>query len=136
MYKKLLKSISIFIPILLFSALFSCSSVPLKTQSIEIKRLVFLNQTSRALDKVRIYITETREFVSCGYILPKTECSTGFPLREYQGNHFDIAWIENGQARSIKNVQAIVPEKLISGKPVNAVIVFGAQGEFSASLKH
>ena len=136
MNKKLLEIFSIIICVLLISSLTSCSTSSVKPNAIQIKRLVFLNQSYKTLDEVRIYISETREFASCGRILPGTECSTGFPLREYQGNHFDISWVDNQQSKSIKNIQTLVPEDLVSGKAVNAVIVFGAQGEFYASLKN
>ncbi len=104
--------------------------------SIKIKRLVFLNQSSKALKDVRIYIAKTKEFASCGYILPRSECSTGFPLREYQGNRFEVAWLDNDQPRSVKNILAEVPDKINPEKPLNAVIVFGQQGQFSARLQH
>lgn len=120
--------------VFLLNILTSCSSPIIKSNSIQIKRLVFLNQSSRALNNVRIYVSKTHEFASCGYILAKTECSTGFPLREYQGNSFDISWSEDGQNKSKQNIQTVVPVNLNLNKPVNAVITFGEGGAFSASL--
>jgi len=118
----------------LCSGLMSCSTAPIKSDTIKIQRLVFLNYSSKTLDKVRIYISKTSEFASCGHILPKSECSTGFPLREYQGNTFNVSWRENGQQKSKNNIRAQQPLNLITTRPVNAVITFGEDGAFSADL--
>jgi len=120
---------------LLSISITACSSLQTKTRSINIQRLIFLNQSASSLRDVQIFITNTNEVVACGYILPKSECSTGFPLREYQGNPFDISWLNGKQKMLIKNILVDVPDNLMLEEPVNAVIVFGEQGRFSASLK-
>ena len=114
----------------------ACSPPLIKADSIKIERLIFLNMSTHALINVRIRIAKTRELVECGYILPKTECSLGFPLREYQGNRFDVSWLDNDQSRSVNNILVDIPENLMTGKPVNAVIIFGENGQFSARLQH
>ena len=134
MSKKALKIIPFIILFSLLNTLIGCSSPKITPTSIQIKRLVFLNQSSKTLNNVRIYVTKTHEFASCGHILPKTECSTGFPLREYQGNSFDISWSENGQNKSRHNIQAVVPVNINTEKPANAVITFGENEYFTASL--
>lgn len=121
--------------ILLITGMISCS-LPEKSNPIEIKRLIFLNETSRTLHEVRIYVGKTREFAACGYILPNSECSTGFPRREYKGNRFDVSWQDNGQPKSVKDILVSVAENLTEGEPVNVVIVFGSRGQFSARIQH
>lgn len=122
--------------LLLTGYLSACSMPPTKASSVNIKRLVFLNQSSIDLNNVRIHIAKTNEVVTCGYILPKSECSTGFPLREYQGNRFDISWVDRGQPKSMKNIQVEVPGNLQLDKPVNALVIYSEQGRFSAKLQH
>jgi len=127
--------LSMLLVTLLTTGITSCS-LPERSNSIEIKRLIFLNETSRTLHEVRIYVGKTREFAACGYILPNSECSTGFPLREYQGNRFDVSWQDNGQPKSVKDILASKAENLTPEEPVNVVIVFGKSGQFSARLQH
>ena len=127
-------AISNLLLIFLCAALASCSIAPAKSNTIKIQRLIFLNHSSKALDKVRIYISKTSEFASCGHILSKSECSTGFPLREYQGNSFDVSWSENGQQKEKNNLRILESVNLIPDRPANAVITFGENGVFSASL--
>ena len=124
------------IVLILISSLMACSPSLIKNDAIEIEALILHNQSTRPLRDVRIYISKTRELVECGYILPKRECYLGFPLREYQGNYFDVSWVDNGQSRSVKNILIDVPEDLMMSKPVNAVILFDEQGRFSARLQH
>jgi len=124
-----------FLALLFATALISCAGTPAQSNSIKIKRLVFLNQSTSNLSNVRIFISNTNELASCGYILPKTECSTGFRLREYKGNRFDVSWMDNGQQKSVKNIMVHVPEGMPTDNPVHVVIVFGEQGQFSAFLQ-
>ena len=123
------------LPVLLSVASLACSDIR-SSDTISIKRLVYLNQSTSALSDVKIRVHNTGEFVHCGYIVPGGECSTGFPLRQYQANRFDVSWVDNGRARAKKNILASKANNLLAGKPVRAVIVFGEQGQFSAKLQH
>ena len=114
----------------------SCSVSVILESPIEVKRLVFLNKTSRPLKNVRIYVAKTREFISCNYILANSECSTGFPLREYQGNSFEVSWMDGDQQKSAADIKVSIPGNLNKDKPVKAVIVFSKEGIFSADLQH
>ncbi|MFW2372029.1 MAG: hypothetical protein ACN4GM_02840 [Gammaproteobacteria bacterium] len=120
---------------LLIMGLIACS-VQINPSTFEIQRLIVVNETPRALEDVKIYVGKTREFVTCGYILPNSECSIGFPLRKYQANRFDVSWLENGQATSVKDILVSEAENLMAGQAVNAVITFGRHGKFSARLQH
>lgn len=124
------------ITVLLLSVITSCSIPIVLESSIEVKRLVFLNKTSKPLKNVRIYVTKTREYISCNYILANSECSTGFPLRKYQGNSFEVSWLDGEQKKSVTDIEVSIPNDLKRGKAVNAVITFSEGGSFSAVLQH
>ena len=124
-----------FIVILLCIYTVACSQLPAVNDSLKIKRLIFLNKSDKPLSDVRIYISKTRELMTCGYILPKSECSTGFPLRKYQGNRFDVSWVEEGQSMLIGNILMKIPDNYMPGKSVNAVIVFDRNGHFLAKFQ-
>ena len=129
------KSLIAILGVILSGSILSCA-VPEKSEDMSIKRLVFLNQSAMPLNDVRIYVQSTHEFVTCGYILPKSECSMGFPLREYQGNRFQVKWRDNNQQRTMNNIAMEIPGDLDNDLPVRAVIVFGENGNFSAKLQH
>ena len=88
------------------------------------------------MNEVKIYVSKTREFVTCGYILANSECTIGFPLREYQGNRFDVSWIGNGRAEWVRNIRLSEEENLKYAEPVNAVITIDKYGRLSAGLQH
>ncbi len=100
----------------------------------DIHRLVFQNQSGHPLDDVRIYISATGEFASCGTILPGTECSNGFRLREYQGNYFDVSWKVNGQEHIVRNIRAELPRELQPARALRAVISFKDNNQMTAGL--
>jgi len=136
MTNKLQITLRLIVAMLLVSAIAACSPLSTKVNPIKIKRLIFINKSLTPLKNVRIFIVKTNEVVVCGYILSKTECSTGFSLREYKGNRFDVFWMDGVQQKSVTNVLVEIPKDLSLDKPVNAVIVFGEQGKFSARLQH
>ena len=127
--------VSCIILVFLTSSLMACSSASINKGAVQIKSVIFLNTSDKPLTDVQIYVTKTRELMSCGYILPRSECSTGFPLREYQGNRFDVSWTEGGQIITVDNILVDVPGNLRMGKPVNVVITFGKYNRFSARLQ-
>jgi|GEM_PF-3415446 len=64
-----------------------------KPQSIAIQGLIFKNLSKRPVDKVTLRVAATRKFISCGYIATDSECSTRFPLKDYQGNAISVEWL-------------------------------------------
>ena len=121
--------------LMFLTTLIACAVTTTHSNSIKINRLVFLNHSSLNLSNVRIFVSKTNELASCGYILPNTECSTGFRLREYQGNKFDVSWIENGTKKIIKNIVVHVADNIPTEKPLHMVIIFGKQGQLTATLQ-
>lgn len=79
-----------------------CASVPGEPvrdsgESVEIRGLVIQNRAYATLTEVILLVVPTREFVSCGNIPMRGQCSTTFPLREYRGNQIEISWKEGGR---------------------------------------
>jgi hypothetical protein len=66
------------------------------TRGIEVRGLRILNRSFSVVTEVRLLVSETLEFVSCGNIPIHGECATTFPLRQYQGNRIEIRWKQGG----------------------------------------
>ena len=64
---------------------------------IEIRGLLIQNRSYGMLSEVILLVVQTGEFISCGNIPMRGECSTTFPLRQYQGNDVEIRWKEGGR---------------------------------------
>ena len=95
MYQKFKAFLFVFI---LSTMLASCVSVqPPVKNTIKIRGLKINNLTGQSIDKITLIANTTHKFVSCGYIADGGECSTGFPLKEYQGNSMSIRWEQNNQ---------------------------------------
>ena len=129
-------ALSLSVICLIVSVLSGCAVQTVEAPLMQINRLIFQNDSAAELKDVRIYVTKTSEFIRCAHVLPKAECSTGFKLRDYKGNRFDVSWQQDGQPRLIKDILAKQPDVLRQGVPLQAVITFGAAGEFKAELQY
>ena len=71
----------------------SCDS-----SSTTIDDLVIRNETSQPVHKVEIRVPETHAIVGCGMILAGSECSMGFPAREYKKRRALLSWQQEGHS--------------------------------------
>jgi len=120
----------------LISAFFLVSGCKTLSQarSIEIKGLVFRNNTSARVDNVKLEVEKTRKAVFCGYILAGRDFSTTFPLRKYQGNSIRMSWIHQGTSWKTEEFYIQIPKELIPDKPAIVLITIGNQGSVIAQF--
>ena len=116
--------------LLLISA---CGELP-KTTSITVAGLVFLNNTSTPVYNAKLSVKKTGGLVACGVILPGKECSTTFPVRQYQGNPIIVSWEQAGQTWSSGEFYVQLPGSPVTDAPTIAFITLGEQGAVNARL--
>ena len=75
---------------------------------------------------------KTRELIECGYVPANSECSSGFPLRAYQGNNFEVSWKLKGVSRSVENIAVEGRAGLAAKSPVDVVIMIDQRGQVRA----
>lgn len=132
-YKRRNKRIAL--PGLLACLWLTACAVPLKKESLTVEGLVFKNRSFDDLVEVRLTVEATREFIACGYIPARGECSTTFPRRDYQGNPVIVSW-QQGSREYASRERPEPPSHPVAGKPLSAVIVIRADGEVDAQLVH
>ena len=111
----------------------ACAELP-QTNPLTVTGLTFHNATSSPIHNARLSVSKTHGLVACGVILPHNECSTTFPLRQYQGNAITVAWQHAGQSWTSADVPVQLPEYPIPNRPTTAVITLGENGSISAKL--
>jgi len=111
----------------------ACSSLP-TSNSVTVTGLLFYNNTTTPIHNAKLSVTTTHGLVACGLILPGKECSTTFPVRQYQGNPIIVSWEHNGRAWSSGEFRVPVQDDSIAGTASIAVILLGEQGEYNAKL--
>jgi hypothetical protein len=110
-----------------------CKALP-QARSIEVRGLVFLNDTLARIDNVKLVVEKARKTVSCSYILAGKDFSTTFPLRTYQGNSIRMSWVHQGRPWTTEDFYTEIPEKLIPDKPATVLITIGNQGSVKAQF--
>jgi len=123
------------LPLLLMLALATtaCNTVPETTlesslPGIEIRGLKIQNRSFSMVTEVVLLVTRTREFISCGNIPMRGECSTTFPLRQYQGNDIEIQWKQGGEEWSTGEFVVELSDRLDPYRPAMVRVTITAAG--------
>jgi hypothetical protein len=111
----------------------ACGELP-KTNSITVAGLVFLNHTATPVYNAKLSVRKTRGLVACGVILPWKECSTTFPVRQYQGNPIIVSWEQAGLTWSSGEFYVQLPGSPVADVPTIAVVTLGEHGAVKAIL--
>lgn len=111
----------------------ACGELP-TTNAITVAGLVFYNNTATPVHKAKLSVITTRGLVACGVILPGKECSTTFPVRQYQGNPIIVTWEQAGQTWSSGEFYVQLPAAPLAATSTIAVVTLGAQGTVDARL--
>ena len=112
---------------------FACAELP-QTNPLTVTGLTFHNATSTPINNARLSVSKTHGLIACGVILPHNQCSTTFPLRQYQGNAITVSWQHAGQTWRAADVHVQLPEYPIPNRPSTAVVTLGEHGSISARL--
>jgi hypothetical protein len=111
----------------------ACGELP-STNPITVAGLVFYNNTASPVHNAKLSVTTTRGLVACGVILPGKECSTTFPVRQYQGNPIIVTWEQVGQTWSSGEIYVQLPPASAAAAPTIAVVTLGVDGAIDAKL--
>lgn len=124
---------------LVIHALFlvACSSSPAPTPQatgIMIEGVMIRNELSFSVTDVRLLVPANGNFVGCGNIIARSQCSTTFPERNYTANAVVISWKERGQPQSTGEFVIKIPEKIDPNRPTWLEIIIFNMGQAGAKL--
>jgi len=111
----------------------ACAELP-TTNPITVGGLMFYNNTDAPIQNAKLSVTTTRGLVACGVILPGKECSTTFPVRQYQGNPIIVTWEQADQTWSSGEIYVKLPSASAAAAPTIAVVTLGVQGAIDVKL--
>ena len=111
----------------------ACAELP-TTNPITVAGLMFYNNTDAPIQNAKLSVTTTRGLVACGVILPWKECSTTFPVRQYQGNPIIVTWEQAGKTWSSGEIYVKLPSASAAAAPTIAVVTLGVQGAIDMKL--
>ena len=117
--------------------LMGCSSVVeqrAQPTGIEIDGVIIRNELAFPVTEVQILIPSSGNFVGCGNIIGRSECSTTFPNRDYYANEVVISWKEYGQPHSTGPFVIQTPENIDISVPVRLEVIIFNRGQAGARL--
>lgn len=96
--------------------------------------VVLKNRTRAVMLDAQVLVPETGAFVSCGRILPLSDCATRFPEREYRGQAVVVSWTAVHQAHEVGPIDIEVPEGMPLGSSAWIEVHLGPGGGARARL--
>ncbi len=127
------------IPCLLLISLLAaaCSNIPRdipEATGIVIEGAVIRNELAFPVTDVQLLVPASGNFVGCGNIMARSQCSTTFPERDYHANAVVISWKERGQPHSTGEFVIKIPEKFDFSRPARLEVVIFNLGQAGAKL--
>ena len=122
-------------PALVLLLLAACASPQsFDGEALEIRGLVIKNQSFSLITEVVLLVVQSREFISCGNIPFRGQCSTTFPLRQYQGNDIEIRWRQDGQEWSTGEFVVEAAENINPAYPALVRVIITPSGNAVTEL--
>ena len=101
---------------------------------IVIEGVIIRNELAYQVTEVQLLVPSTGNFVGCGNIMARTQCSTTFPNRDYFANEVVVSWKEYGQPQTSKPFVIRVPDHLERGRPALLEVIIFSKGQAGAKL--
>ncbi len=129
--KNLTRSKLYFLSLILLSFLIQgCVTVQEKrTSALQIKGLIIKNLTGNPISEISLKAKSNGRFVSCGYIATGGECSTTFPLKEYQRNLMIVSWTQYNQQYLYNDIVVSQTSVKDTSLPVHVLIEIRQNGQ-------
>ena len=105
-----------------------------ESTGIEIDGVIIRNELAFPVTEVQILAPGSGNFVGCGNILGRSECSTTFPISDYHANEVVISWKEYGQPHSNGPFVIQTPEDIDISVPVRLEVIIFNMGQAGARL--
>jgi len=101
---------------------------------IEIDGVIIRNELAFAVTEVQLLVPRSGNFVGCGNVMARSQCSTKFPSRDYYANEVIISWKEYGQQQSIGPFVIKLPDNVDPDRPATLEVIIFNNGQAGAKL--
>ena len=102
--------------------------------ALEVDGVIIRNQLSMPVTDVRILAVTTGDFVTCGNIMARSTCSTGFPNRYYSSDKLQVTWKEYGAPQSTDEFALEPTEDIDMERPAQVEVVIYGPGQAGVRL--
>lgn len=104
----------------------------------QINTVVLANNSNTTVYDVTILVEAFGGKFYCGTILEGTQCSTRFPVREYESNPITVSWVEDGEAHKTEPFTIPVNDNLaknLAKEPLTARLTILQNNTVDARLE-
>jgi len=101
---------------------------------IEIDGVIIRNELAFPVTEVQLLVPRSGNFVACGNIMARSQCSTRFPSRDYYANKVIISWKEYGQPHSTGPFVIKIPDNVDLERPALLEVIIFNIGQAGAKL--
>jgi hypothetical protein len=102
---------------------------------IVIDAIVIRNELAFPVTDVLIEVPATGGFAGCGFILPRSECSTTFEAVDYRGSPIRLSWKEYGEPHQTDEFVLRPASEANPTKPFRVEVRIYAMGQAGATLR-
>ena len=101
---------------------------------IEIDGVIIRNELAFPVTEVQLLVPRSGNFVGCGNVMARSQCSTKFPSRDYYANEVIISWKEYGQQQSTGPFVIKLPDNVNPDQPATLEVIIFNRGQAGAKL--
>lgn len=101
---------------------------------VEVGGVIIRNQLGIAVTDVRILAVSSGEFVTCGNIMARSACSTGFANRNYSSGKLQVTWNELHVPQSTDEFSLEPGRDIDPGRPAQVEVIIFSRGQAGVRL--
>jgi len=102
--------------------------------AVEVDGVIIRNQLGTPVTDVRILAVAAGDFVTCGNIMARSTCSTGFPNRYYSSDKLQVSWKEYGAPQSTDEFALEPREDIDMERPARVEVIIYSPGQAGVRL--
>lgn len=130
-------ALSLFFWLALALHLTACSTVadaPEAEALVEVGGVIIRNQLGITVTEVRILAVSSGDFVTCGNIMARSACSTGFANRNYSSGKLQVTWNELRVPQSTDEFSLEPGRDIDTGRPAQVEVIIFSPGQAGVRL--
>lgn len=115
----------------------ACSTVadaPEAEALVEVGGVIIRNQLGITVTEVRILAVSSGDFVTCGNIMARSACSTGFANRNYSSGKLQVTWNELSVPQSTDEFSLEPGRDIDPGRPAQVEVIIFSPGQAGVRL--
>jgi hypothetical protein len=131
------RTLNLFAGLALALQLTACATVteaPEAEAVVEVSGVIIRNQLGIPVTDVRILAVSSGDFVTCGNIMARSTCSTGFTNRNYSSGKLQVTWNELRVPQSTDEFALEPGRDLDPGRPAQVEVIIFSPGQAGVRL--